>query len=187
MLLVAAILCLSVAACGSSEPATTKAPTKTPTEAPTDAPTEPVPVKIEITIDNWQEYFEIVYREEPLKNEFGDITDLATGHYLVLKDKYAQKNELSIFNCDVVMEFTYYRERFFVEFDKETGDYTILGMDEQKGTYEATGAIHYVRGNDEILAGGGAGLSTTYDGTQTMDFNRDPTITRVQGSITIIE
>ena len=60
-------------------------------------------------------------------------------------------------------------------------------MDEQEGTYEATGAIHHVRGNDEILAGGDARFTVSSDGTQTMEFNRDPYITRVQGSITIIE
>ncbi len=44
---------------------------------------------VEITAENWQEYFEVKPYAEPRKDDFGDVTDVTIGAALVLKDKYA--------------------------------------------------------------------------------------------------
>lgn len=63
-------------------------PTEEP-PAPTEA--EDLYVAVEITLDNWQEYFEIVYREEWLENAFGELTDLTYSYYFQLREEYVDR------------------------------------------------------------------------------------------------
>ncbi len=71
-LLLIAAACLSLVAC--SEGGNTE----------TDGNTETV----EITLDNWQEYFEIKFGANFIKNPFGEITSVESGMRIYLKPEY---------------------------------------------------------------------------------------------------
>ena len=180
--LIAVLICLSLSACGGgeslpAEPASTPSPTPAPTATP-------APVPVEITTDNWQEYFEIVYREYPVKNDFDEVLDFAAEFSLVLKDEYAKNNELSIFNSDLAMEFRYYTNWYYVEPNWETGTLTILEPEDEEPPKELTGTFT-VDDNDEVFICTGSFLETE-DQRFIKIMPMNPEITRVKGSITII-
>ena len=125
-LLLAVVLSLFMMACGGSNetPDTTEAPMETTTAAPetteaevTTAPaeTEPKLVSVEITMDNWQDYFELREYTDFRENGFGEIDDAFTYWTLVSKDGYA----VEIDHCDVTFEFTYYEEHVASRIDTE--------------------------------------------------------------------
>ena len=53
--------------------------------------TEPATITVEITMDNWQEYFEIRPYEVKTYNAFGEQTDGFTGEGLYLKKEYLSR------------------------------------------------------------------------------------------------
>ena len=59
---------------------------------------------VEITADNWQNYFEIESFVKPQTDDFNDIIDLYIGHALVLKDEYASK--ISAADCAIEYSFS---------------------------------------------------------------------------------
>ena len=77
------VLCLSLAACGGKT-----APTEAPavTEAPAQVTTEAaaVPVTVEITMDNWEQYFELISAADASSQ--GEYW--ALGYGLVLREEY---------------------------------------------------------------------------------------------------
>lgn len=62
----------------------------------------PDPTMVEITMDNWQDYFELCEYTEFEENGFGEIEGATTYWTLVNKDEYMVDME----NCDVTFEFT---------------------------------------------------------------------------------
>ncbi len=102
VLLLAAVMCLSLVACGGSNDTLTT----DETEATVSKETEPKLVSVEITLDNWQNYFELREYTKFIENGFGEIDDAETYWTLVSKDEYAFDME----NCDVTFEFTYDEE-----------------------------------------------------------------------------
>lgn len=177
------LLMLALAGCGGGG---TPTPTPAPTQAPTPAPTAtPAPVQVEITMDNWQDYFEIVYREFPVKNELDEVLDFTAEFSLMLKDEYARKNELSIFNSDLAVEFRYSTKWFYVEPDWESGTLTVLEEEDGEPPRELTGTFT-VDDNDEVFICTGSFLETE-DQRYIKIMPLNPEITRVKGSITIFE
>ena len=59
---------------------------KSPTEA-----TEKAKTTVQITMDNWQDYFEILPYKYLQYNDFGDVTWQSIGHALYLKDEYKDR------------------------------------------------------------------------------------------------
>jgi len=92
---------LSVSGCGVQEPAPTQAPevsvvTEIPTEAPTEAPTElptepPQPEVITITMENWEEYFELRETEQVHISETCAVINRIFGYGVFLKEEYADR------------------------------------------------------------------------------------------------
>lgn len=76
---------------------------------------------IDITIDNWQDYFEIEERILNNKNDFGEITEVYKKYYLVLKDGY----ELAEQGTSIAIEYSYICEWRYVEEDKQAGTLTV--------------------------------------------------------------
>ena len=97
-LLLALALCLSLCACGggneapetkaSSEPTPTTPPT-TETTAPVE--TEPQYETVEITIDNWQDYFIIQPWSDIEYDVFGDVVKSKSGVGIFLRDEYVER------------------------------------------------------------------------------------------------
>lgn len=100
---------LILTGCGMNPPAATEAPaaavvTEAPTEAPTLPPTEPPtepptlppteppqPEEIAITLENWQEYFEMRETEQVYISETCSVTNRVFGYGVFLKEEYADR------------------------------------------------------------------------------------------------
>lgn len=112
------VLCLSLCACGGGEsntpntPETTEAPSKpahtepaptTPptTEAFTPTETEPQYTTVEITMENWENYFEYNLTVSPRMNAFGEVETLVPVMKFHLKDEWASITT----NMDVALEY----------------------------------------------------------------------------------
>ena len=98
VLLLAAVLILT--GCGMQEPvatqppaiAVTEAPTQMPTQPPTDAPTEaPQPVPVEITMENWEEYFVLRETEQVHISESCSVINRIFGYGVFLKEEYVDR------------------------------------------------------------------------------------------------
>ena len=88
--------------------------------------------KIEITTDNFTEYFELVEEVEFTKDSFGDVSGLSYSQYVVIKEEYLDKvSDLS--NVVVELDFTYGKKGITVDLVNQT--YT-LGIDYELNTYE---------------------------------------------------
>ena len=95
-------------------PATEAETQPEPTETQ-PAETEPQPVTVEITMDNWQDYFELREYTEIKKNGFGEFERADYWVALVNKDGMYPDCFLS----DVTMEFSYTMKRVSVTVDPE--------------------------------------------------------------------
>ena len=102
-LLLILIFCLSLCACGKK--------------------TEPV----EITLDNWQEYFEVQELVDWQTDEFGDVSSLWIRYILCVKAEYADRIVLE--ESDVAVEYIKYEETVPVKIDFTNKTYTFGQVD----------------------------------------------------------
>lgn len=81
--------------------------------------------KLEITKDNWDDYFEIIERSYVNKNDFGELTSITVDFDIVLKEKYGKVNgELS----KTVIEYSYKDILVKYSADLEDGSYKKVGV-----------------------------------------------------------
>ena len=132
---------------------------------------------VEISIDNWQEYFEIVEREETQKNEFEEIEDMYKDVYLVLKDEY----EMVGYDTSIAIEYNYINEWRYVEIDKENGVLTIGELVPDKENEEMNGLTKKISGSKTSLTNG----RRRSEGMQAVPTNFE--IVRIQGTLYIAE
>lgn len=145
-LLLAAVMCFSLVACGggeetpntddssaqeqqaqndNNEPEVTdpdvSEPESTGTEITEPENTEPQYETVEITLDNWQEYFEIRTHNAFAENGFGEFERVVTWYLLVSKDGIVFDES----NCNVTFEYTYTIERkpYTIDFENKTITY----------------------------------------------------------------
>ena len=91
------IMLLILSGCAVREGTPTEAPvaavvTEAPTVVPTEAPTEPPqPVAIEITLENWEEYFELRETEQVYISESCSVINRVFGYGVFLKEEYADR------------------------------------------------------------------------------------------------
>ena len=89
---IASVLCLSLAACAGKPAMETTVPEFIMTEpaaAQTTAP-EAQEQTVEITMENWQQYFDLVTAAEPLCNDQGQIESWDFFYGVFLKPQYAE-------------------------------------------------------------------------------------------------
>ena len=79
--------------------------------------TEPATITVELTMDNWQEYFEIRPYEVKHYNAFGELTDEYTGEGLYLKKEYLSRLTTTAVNGAFKLAVT----RQWCEYDDEKG------------------------------------------------------------------
>ncbi len=77
---------------------------------------------IEITMDNWQDYFEIKPYIDVRRNDFDEIDDIKFGTKMVLKEEYADKFAGADGAVEVLKKDSYYCN---VEYNAATGEYVI--------------------------------------------------------------
>ena len=112
-LLLAAVLCVSLAACGKKDRETgvdgsrelSAVSAASAQDADETGGTEPQKQTIEVTLDNWQEYFEIrEYLESSIAtNDFGEPTKYFYSVYTLfaVKEEWAE----NVVSCDVAIEY----------------------------------------------------------------------------------
>lgn len=84
------------------------------------------PEAVEITAENWSEYFEIRECTEIYQNAFGEYTDVATGFGIFLKEEYLEKlsKNTILYPSEVYFEVQYNRLNKISSINKETGEYS---------------------------------------------------------------
>lgn len=73
----------------------------------------PSPKEIEITLENWDTYFEFIEKEEEYKNEYNETEHIMHYYALVLKDDYV----MSETGTDIAVEYSYLDTRYKVKED----------------------------------------------------------------------
>lgn len=84
-------------------------------------------ISVEITTENWNDYFEIVQEEEFLKNSFGDVEGLNFVTYLKLKNQY----EIEVgreYNSNLAIELKFVEVQYIVNIDDVNLTYEILDV-----------------------------------------------------------
>ena len=129
-LLLTLVMCLSLCACGGGNdtPETTEIPTTTIpatteleiSEPETTAPIEAEPQyeTVEITMENWEDYFEFTHFYIPYKNSFGEVENFSVETRFCLKDGYNASN------VDIAIEYSYVEQGFTYEVNFENGTLT---------------------------------------------------------------
>lgn len=76
---------------------------------------------IEITLDNWQDYFEFKEYHNFEENGFGEFESASTSYYLITKDEI----NVDVENSDVTLEYTweYAKQSYAVDFENKTVTY----------------------------------------------------------------
>ena len=153
----------------------------------TDPPAEDV--RVEITLENWQEYFEITMKDSWRKNAFGDVTSFSHALVFRLKESYADRvvSESEGNVIDVEIGYNYKHYDWTVDFENRTytkgGRYSGFGLS-QSGY--ATKIIRYwpwnaprgtdITSNSRSKDGTGSLVITEYDGIEVL---------RIQGTLVL--
>ena len=83
--------------------------------------------KVEITLDNYQEYFELKEHFYAYKDEFGDYVDsMVYGVYLSLKEEYEAQTEYD--KSDLKVKFQMTTSLYGLDFNEESGEGKRLGL-----------------------------------------------------------
>lgn len=155
-LLLAASMCVALAACGSSNQTTTTA-AETTTAVETTTKAEETTTKaaettkasdneseeagrqaVEITADNWQDYFRMESTCIPWKNDAGETYDVVLAYYLFLKEGYTADE-----NTKLNVEYTYTVDYKYVTKDINAG---LITIGEDCDGYDNDGQIKAISG-----------------------------------------
>ena len=111
---------------------------------------DPKTTAIEITSENWNEYFEVVQSDKANINQFGEIDDVYKSWSIVLKDGYnmAENNETSI-----AVEYNYTKEWRTVTKDLTAGTVTVGDLVPDKEPGEEKGAMTTITNKETSIIG----------------------------------
>lgn len=132
---------------------------------------------VEITIDNWQDYFELEERFVTIRNDFDEIVYIYKDYFIVLKDNY----ELVGDDTSIAVEFNYVDEWRFVETDKEGETLTIGELVPDEENNEKNGCTTTITTSETQLIN----ALEVKDEMQTIPTNFE--IVRFKGSMTVRE
>ena len=123
-------------------------------ENETAKPGEPEVYSVEITNDNWQDYFEIVQKKMTNTNDFGETTDVYLSHYLVLKDSY-KIHDMGGENktTRIATEYNCVAEWRYVEIDLAAAEITVGDLVPDREVKDITGQTLTVMGAETPLSG----------------------------------
>lgn len=94
--------------------------------------TEPATITVELTMDNWQEYFEIRSCEEKHYNAFGELEETRRGDAICLKERYL--SSLTTGGAEVAFKVTATIEHW--EYDEENNIFVENGTVCESLNYE---------------------------------------------------
>lgn len=145
---------------------------------------------IELTPENWRDYFELVIKPKYEKNAFGDVQQLVLTQYIVLKEEYAEK----ILYQNLFAEIEATAKRHYITLDVATESYTlgeaieeILLTPQINGLYSSDGTYKIeIFGNNYINASDNADPNSDMSKKVTLVSNiEDVNFLRVTGELRI--
>lgn len=163
-LLLAAVLCLSLAACGNGETednsGTSQGQTTNNSPQDTDEPSnaELTEQTVEITLDNWQDYFEFRPDVHVLKDSYNEITGMQVIFKFFPKEAIAENIAVpGVFDDDRIVFDVQYIDPYacIYRYDLNTQELTVGEFTEGSSPYSA----------DDLLP--------SYDWSGTYDSSRD--------------
>ncbi len=97
--------------------------------------------EIQITLDNWQAYYEISESVEWVKNDFGEAVNLSISQVIKPKEEY--KNIIDINNSSVAFKFQAVKSLVGIDLDlsKEEFSYTDIKWEEYTEEYTTTATV----------------------------------------------
>lgn len=144
--------------------------------------------EIEITPENWDQYFELVTEGKFSDNAFGEFESFTHYQYLALKREYVDRISSSLSKLAMELDFTYGRKG--CKLDKDNKSYTLTDRyevddyDHESSIYE----FHY--NNHEGEADYNATIMSSYyneDEKCLVSFKTDMKVLRTQGSIYLLK
>ncbi len=113
--------------------------------------------EIEITLDNWQDYFEVREDQQFSENAFGEFAELYTSYYLVAKDGIVIEQSKS----DIAVEYscTYERRPYTIDFENKSIAYGDAIETRSSGAWINKMGNQYLWAADESCYGIGIGSS----------------------------
>lgn len=102
-------------------------------------PPEPEYTAVEITMDNWQDYFELKVVENWEKNDFGEVDTLVLSSGLALRDEY-RENALGDGKTEITYEMAF-------DFGERS-----IEIDFENQTYEFTSGMRWKEPQTEVLS-----------------------------------
>ena len=135
---------------------------------------------VEVTTENWQQYFALEERTMTSKNNFDEVADVYKGVYLVLKDEYTIVNEGDN-QTSIAVEYNYIKEWHYVTTDLKAGTMTIGDLYPDHSTSDMSGSMVTVRSEETSLT---ADREYT-DSAQAIPMNFE--IVRMKGTLYITE
>ena len=138
---------------------------------------------VEITMDNWMEYFEFVFIEDWQVNGFGESEGYSCEYRLKLRDEYASKINLQ--KLAITVEVAYKDVVSYATFDFEKMEYTIDGdmssVGEKSEVWEITSL------NEELCTSRSLSGNVDVQSDRTYFYQiLEPTVSRIQGTIELI-
>lgn len=124
-MLFATTMLISLVGCGTTEENPSNAPTEETADKKTDKFVTEVET-VEITIDNWQEYFEVKEAYMLFKNGFDEYDQIHMGYAITLKNEYLDK---------IVTDKADYPTKGTFEV-KHNCEFRNVMIDKTKGTFE---------------------------------------------------
>ncbi len=142
---------------------------------------------VDITMDNWKDYFETTERIELSRNSFDEVTSFNVHHRYSLKDEYQDRIRTELSEVAIEYVYTYVRGMCTVDIENETyelGDITYTSKD--RSTSTSTMGSYYI-GDDKYSYG--FGYSSFYVDEfpeDEVNYNVDFEMIRMKGQIFLL-
>lgn len=146
---------------------------------------------IELTTDNWIDYFELATEVKFHKDAFGETSSCSYTEYYKLKDEYADRLNSNYNYSKIAYELMYENGRMMVNYDldKETFELVEFVISESHPDGNTTGTMStYSYNSNENYYGfnvmSGTSPSTLTTGEQVIyNYRNNPVMTRIQGEL----
>ena len=174
MMLLAITMVLGLTACGSNDSNT----------GGNDKPVVPETETIEITIDNWKDYFEIVEGTHVSKNSFDEPENIYPISSLKLKEGYTLGTDEygNTIDYELAIEYSYTAAYYNVEMDVENCTLTIGDLYEGETPKQSSRTTTFYSDNNFYPSWNSRGREGV---VVAMEILSDIEIIRIQGSLTI--
>ncbi len=180
-LLLAAVMCLSLVACGGGNdtPSTNDNNANNTSQENENSTTDNIDYEpVEITLDNWQDYFEVV--EVPVweENAFGEIDSFNLEYEFRLKEEYYPRLNAEASNIVIEISYSYGKKPCKVDFENLTYE-----LGERLRTETTTNITDKFYDHNGRFFTNPFGITSYDPGTQEVRYYDDVEMLRIQGTL----